>query len=500
MKRSKFSLSYYKLLSMRMGELVPMGLTEVLPGDTVQQATSMLVRASPLLAPVMHPVHMRIHHWFVPHRLVWEDWEDFITGGPDGMDASVFPTITFGGGTGAAVGSLADYLGVTPLVNNLEVSALPFRGYALIFNEWYRDQDLQSELTVDLGSGPDTTTSTALQNVNWEKDYFTTSRPWEQKGPQVSIPLTGNAPVTGIGVYGTNTSTNNQAVRETDGSNPTYSGMLPTNSSNQIAVELAAQVAGGAGRPAVYADLSAVSGVTINALREALALQRFEEARARYGSRYVEYLRYLGVKSSDARLQIPEYLGGGKQTLQFSEVLQTAPVAANGVVGDLKGHGIGAMRSNRFRRFFEEHGYVFSFVSVKPKTMYVQGVHRTWNRRIKEDFFQKELQHIGQQEVLNKELYAAHTTPDGTFGYQDRYDEYRRSESGVAGEFRTSTLNYWHLARTFSSDPALNSTFVSSVPTERVFAASTNDTLYVMAMHSIQARRLLTKRGTSFTF
>ena len=199
MKRNKFSLSHYKLLSCDMGELVPIGLTEVLPGDTIQQATSTLVRVSPLLAPVMHPVHIRIHHWFVPHRLVWEDWEDFITGGPDGMDASAFPTIitTYSAGPPATgtgvVGGLADYMGVPPYIPQ-EVSALPFRAYALIWNEWYRDQDLQTPLVIDKGSGPDTTTNMTLQNVDWEKDCFTSARPWTQKGPEVTIPLVGDAP------------------------------------------------------------------------------------------------------------------------------------------------------------------------------------------------------------------------------------------------------------------------------------------------------------------
>ena len=198
MKRSKFSLSNYKLLTCDMGELVPCGLQEVLPGDTIQQATSLLLRVSPLLAPVMHPVQVRVHHWFVPHRLVWDDWEKFITGGPDGLDASTFPTITFSGGTGAAVGSLADYLGIPTGVNNLEVSALPFRGYAKIWNENYRDQDLETELVIDTTSGADTTTNTTLQNVDWEKDYFTSSRPWAQKGADITVPLGASAPVKNV--------------------------------------------------------------------------------------------------------------------------------------------------------------------------------------------------------------------------------------------------------------------------------------------------------------
>ena len=176
MKRSKHNLSNTKLLSLDGGELVPIGLMEVLPGDSIQHSTSALVRASPLLSPVMHPVHCRIHHFFVPNRLVWEDWEDFITGGPDGLDDSVFPTISMPGVGGAPVGSLADYLGVPTAVNSLEVSALPFRAYALVFNEYFRDQDLVTPLTIDITSGPDTTTSTALQNCAWEKDYFTSAR------------------------------------------------------------------------------------------------------------------------------------------------------------------------------------------------------------------------------------------------------------------------------------------------------------------------------------
>lgn len=497
MKRSKFSLSNYKLLSMDQGQLVPCGLVEVLPGDSIQANTNCLIRCSPLLAPVMHPVDVRIHHWFVPHRIVWEDWEDFITGGPDGLNASVFPTITFGGGTGAAVSSLADYMGVTPLVNNLEVSALPFRGYAMIWNEWYRDQDLQTELVIDDTSGADTTTSVVLQNCDWEKDYFTSARPWEQKGPSITIPIGSRADVKGIGFAQSNNAqaSAGPAIRETDGTTPTYNPWQVFSSTNSFVGKTINSAAPNV-RPDIYADLSNASAVTINALREALALQRFEEARARYGSRYVEYLRYLGVKSADSRLQRPEYLGGGRQTIQFSEVLQTAE--GTDPVGELRGHGIAALRSNRYRRFFEEHGYIFTLLSVRPKTIYAQGLHRTWNRRTKEDFWQRELQHIGQQEVLNKEVYAAHASPDGTFGFQDRYDEYRRTESSIGGEFRTSALDYWHMARIFSSDPALNASFVSCVPTERTFAVNTQNVLWVMAKHQVHARRLVAPVGTSF--
>lgn len=496
MKRSKHSLSYYKLLSCDMGELVPVGLTEVLPGDSMQHVTNLLVRAAPLLAPIMHPVEVRVHHWFVPHRLVWDDFEAFITGGADGMDDSVFPTIdlTYAAGppaTGSGVvGGLADYLGCPPTINGLEVSALPFRGYAMIFNEWYRDQDLVTPLVVDTTSGPDTTTNTTLQSIAWEKDRFTSARPWEQKGPSITIPIGGEVPL------------QNDNSSPLTLYNPTGATTGPVRVASDDHLELPSSTAAS---NAVYmdtspyfVDLGTVSTVTVNVLREAMALQRYEEARARYGSRYTEYLRYLGIRSSDARLQRPEYLGGGRQMLQFSEVLQTAE--GDDPVGEMRGHGIGAMRSNRYRRFFEEHGYVFSLLSVRPKTIYSQGLSRTWNRRTKEDFFQRELAHIGQEEIQNKEIYAAHTTPEGTFGYQDRYDDYRRSESNVAGEFRTTVLNDWHMAREFASDPALNASFVKCVPTERVFASSANDVLYVMARHSIQARRIIPKVGTSFIY
>lgn len=511
MKRSKFSLSHYKLFSAKMGRLIPIGLTEVLPGDTVQQATSALVRTNPLIAPVMHPVHVRIHHWYVPFRLLWDSWEEFITGGPDGSDASAFPTITTPASTGFSVGSLADYLGVTPGVASRQVSALPFRAYALIYNEWYRDQDLVTELPISTADGSDSTTSVALALCAWEKDYFTAARPWTQKGPTVSLPLGTEAQIRGKAYDGTQTDAlylknvqdAGDRTRATYGAAATTGGVNFTASSapslgNILGFQQESDMGSDANSGYNYADLQNASAADINQLRLAMALQRYEEARARYGSRYTEYLRYLGVRSSDARLQRPEYLGGGKQTIQFSEVLATAE-AEDTPIGSMKGHGIGALRSNRYRRFFEEHGYIVSTLSVRPKTMYAQGVSRTWHRRTKEDFWQKELEHIGQQEVQNQELYFGAADPTGPFGYQDRYDEYRRMESSIAGSFR-DTLNYWHMARIFASDPVLNGTFVTCDPTQRNFADTEGDPLLIMANHSIQARRLVAQTGTSFIY
>lgn len=497
--KNQFNLGYTKLFSCDMGELIPCGLLEVLPGDVIEMATSALVRAQALLSPVMTPVEVKIHHWFVPNRLIWADFEKFITGGPDGLDASVFPTIAIPGG-GFALGSLHDYFGVPTGVGATQtISALPARGYARIWNEWYRDQDLQTPLVISTASGVDATTSLLLQNVDWEKDYFTTARPWEQKGAAITVPLGTRANIKGIGFTGSNAGVDaGVVVRETDGTSPTYpfSSDFPGSTPTVIA-KWAANV--NPPYPDIYADLALATGISVNTLRASLALQRFQEARARYGSRYVEYLRAMGVRSSDARLDRPEYLGGGKQIIQFSEVVATAETGATVDVGDLKGHGIAALRSNKFRTFFEEHGYIHTFMSVKPKTIYMNGLFRHWNRRTKTDYWQPELQHIGQQAIKMKEIYLAAASPDNTFGWQDRYDEYRRSESLVSGEFRTSVLNFWHMARDFSSEPALNAAFVSSVPTERTFAVPANDVLMVHANHNIRAKRLVSPIGNSFT-
>lgn len=488
-----------------MGELVPIGpAVPVLPGDSIQHSTSLLIRYSPLLTPVMHPVHIRVHHWFVPFRLLWQNgiddsWEAFITGGHDGLDASTYPTITF---NNASVGALADYLGVTPSVaSDRAIDALPFRAYALIYNNWYADEDLNTQLTIDLTGGNDTTTNTTLQVVCWEKDYYTSSRPWTQKGPTVSLPL-GTA--ANVKTSSSNLVTGAQQpmkMLDADAGGAVTDGLAMSTNSGVVGQGAASAWTANSGMyPSnLFADLSTATAATVNELREALAIQRYEEARARYGSRYTEYLRYLGVRSSDARLQRPEYLGGGKQTVQFSEVLQTG-VTTSGTpstgVGTMAGHGIGAVSSNRYRRFFEEHGFVVSLMSVLPKTIYVNGTSRHLLKTTKEDFWQKELQHIGQQTVLNKETYSAHSNPDGNFGYQDRYDEYRRNESTVHGDFRT-TLNMWHLGRIFAADTSLNAAFVNSNPATRIFQSASADTLWVMAYHSMQARRLVSKEGTS---
>lgn len=471
MRRSKHSLSHYKLLSCDMGELVPISVLEVLPGDSIQHAANLIVRASPMLAPVMHQVDVTVRHFFVPNRLVWVGWEDFITGGPDGNNDYEHPFIRFNAGD-CDTGTLPDYMGIPDIVAPTDVNALPFRAYNLIWNEYFRDEDLQSKLAVDTASGQDTETTFALQRVNWAKDYFTTARPWEQKGPNISVPIESNDMT--INVRAETTPSTDRDLRALTTNVVGFTGAAPAANTNmRFGSETGLEV-------------------ELGAIREAFALQRFEEARARFGSRYVEYLRYLGVRSSDARLQRPEYLGGGTGTVQISEVLQTAE--GTDPVGDLKGHGIGAMRSNRYRRFFEEHGYIISLMFIRPTPIYMHAIQRLWWKGSKEDYYQKELQHIGQQPVYNREVYALANPQFGIFGYQDRYDEYRRSFSTVAGEFR-NTLAYWHMGRDFSSTPALNSAFITCNPSERSFAVPGQDVFNVMARHSIQARRIITKTG-----
>lgn len=474
MKRGKFNLSHYVLGTGFMGRLYPVGNVEVMPGDTFRHQTSVLLRLTPLAAPVMHPVQVRLHHFFVPYRLVWETWEDFITG----ESASQPPVEDSSTALDTAQGSITDWLGI-PSVDNLEYNTLHQRAVKLVWNEFYRDQDLQTELDITSDNSGRT-----CPYVCWEKDYFTSARPWAQKGDEITLPLGTEAPVLGIGSRTQSYSYSNENVYETGASGTRqYASSLHPGTNESIEED-----PNNSGYPYIRADLTSATAASVAEIRRAFALQRYNEARARYGSRYVEYLRAaFGVQSSDGRLSRPEYLGGGKQTISFSEVLSTND---QGTLGAFGGHGIAALRSNAYMRFFEEHGVVLSLLSVRPKAMYNDGLPRKFSKSEKEDYYQKELAFIGQQEVLNKEVYAdpSDGQDDDTFGYQDRYAEYRSEPSRVTTGFR-STYDDWHLGRVFASRPALNSTFVQCAPTVRVFQDQVNPPLLIMANHKIGARR-----------
>lgn len=501
-RRSTFGLSHYRLFSAKMGYIYPIACYEVLPGDTFRQSTSLFLRLAPLVTPVMHPVHVKIHSWYVPYRLLWKDWEDFRTRGPEGTDASEVPYITAPSG-GFPVGSLADYLGIPTGIEGLTVNAFAFRAYNYIFNENYRDERVQDELPWVMTGGADTTTSTALAPSPWGRDYFTTASPTPQTGPEVTIPV--NA--AGFDVTG-------KVVPDTSVFGPTFQHagyfyphplQVPGGGASeaaQVSIPTDNSVSSGYrglqwGEPALKAQLNEVTGslgsINIADWREAMAMQRFEETRSLWGARYNEFLMDMGIRPSDARLQLPEYLGGGRQTIQFSEVLQTAP-GGDDPVGALKGHGIGAMRTNRFRRFFEEDGIVLTFAMVRPIGIYMQGLHKMWSRRSFAEFYNYQFEHLSQQPVYTRELYAGVTDQNKVFGYQNIYDDYRSIPSQVSGEMRT-ILNSWHMARDFSNEPVLNGDFMTSPPTNRIFAAQENDTLYCMAHHTIHSRRLLPRFG-----
>lgn len=539
-KRSKFNLGNFHNCTFKMGFCYPTALLEVLPGDSIQMSQSAFFRLAPMVAPVMHPVHMFTHFFFIPTRIIADvigfDFESFITGGPDGNDAQTLPQVILTAANSPS-GYLADAFGIPVQMlkgsNQFSVNALPFIAYYMIWNEYYRDQDLDSEVDFTRVGGSNPYERYGLKSPCWSKDYFTTSRPWPQKGPAVTIPIQGtdgqeafkvlpdgimkyslgsevsNAVIdsansvtgylandNGIGYHsqGTTGSAGDHAPTPINGGsidwlNPdtTYSNSRPFLASRALTYESGLKLNVGAS-----GDL----GISVQDLREAMAIQRFEEARSLYGSRYEDYLRYLGVRPQDSRLQMPEYLGGYTAPVQFSEVLQTS-AGEYGGVGDMAGHGISAARSRRIRRFIPEHGYIMAITCVRPIPVYAQGLERLWSKKTKFDFWEKKLEHVGQQEVLNSEVYADGTVDDSkTFGYQNRYDEYRRGVNIITGEFRTNQ-DFWTMARIFESRPALNSTFVSCTPTDRIFqvGSSNSDQLYAMFKNNIIARRLVSKNG-----
>jgi hypothetical protein len=499
-KRSVFDLSHERKFSMNMGDLVPILCQEVVPGDSFRLSLQQLVRMQPMLAPMMHRVNVTTHFFFVPNRLIWNEWEDFITGGDKGDKNPVFPTFNRTSPTTAAIlgltyGSLSDYLGYpvsriaqTGNVTIPKFSQLPYRAYHLIWNEYYRDQNLQKPVDINLSSGntiltqinSDTNAWAAramcIQKRAWEKDYFTSALPYAQKGEQLSLPFSSDAPV----VSGDN--------------KPVHISASSPNNPNDHYI----QTMGEQGQ-ILKADLSNTSTAKINELRQAFQIQKWLEKNARGGSRYIEQiLTHFGVKSSDARLQRPEYLGGGKTPVTISEVLQNSATEESSPQGNMTGHGVSVGSTHSFKRTFEEHGFIIGIMSVLPRTAYFQGMPKIFNKFDRFDYYWPEFAHLGEQEVKMSELYydPSGATNDETFGYQPRYSEYRFINDSVHGDFQ-NTLKFWHMAREFNTKPALNSSFVKANPTNRVFAVTDPKypKLLVNTYANIQAVRPMPKYG-----
>lgn len=502
-RKNKFNLSHERKMAFDMGQLVPCMIQEVVPGDQFRVRAEVFMRFQPLLAPIMHNVNVYTHYFFVPNRLVWDEWEDFITGGREGTSAPVVPYMTTANAFAAghtSSGGLYDYMGmpsITSSTNSLNFSALPFRAYQLIFDEYFRDQNLQASLDILKTSGEVTGTELnkllAMRRRAWEKDYFTSALPWAQRGPDVLIPIEGEGSFEYKDV---------SEFRRSNGDFPTASGNIEVDASFDGALEIPATMGTEQGR---LENLESVdfenTSVTINELRRSIRLQEWLEKSARAGARYVEQiLAHFGVRSSDARLQRPEFLGGGRTPVRISEVLSTYqdPDENGNPQANMAGHGVSFGAQNGFRRFFEEHGYVIGVMSVIPKTAYQQGVPRHLTRFDKFDYYWPEFAHIGEQEVKQKEIFFNGSTADAeaTFGYQSRYAEYKYGVSTVHGEMK-STLNFWHLGRIFETPPSLNQDFVTAVPSNRIFAVQdSTDKILVQVFNKVDALRPMPYFGT----
>jgi len=498
MKRHNHDLGYEFKFTGKMGQIIPIGLTEVLPGDIIKHNVTTLIRSAPLTAPVMHPTRVLIAKIFVPTRLVWTDFADkFITGGPDGADATARPYITTPVSTGVVKGTLLDYLGVPTGVASRQVSAIPVRGFQTAVNQLFRDPDLQTEAVVSLGNGSDTTTSTAMRYACWRKDYFNAARPEPQKGPDITIPLGTRAPVRGIGKLNTTWSSTDQTVRETDGTGTVVydsnTAIDPGSNDSRYYVE---QDPDNAGFPNIWADLTQAIGITALAFRALMSVQRFQENRNNEGSRYFELLRSWGVRYSDATLQRVQLHGLTEETMQFSEVLQTSE-AGTTPLGEMAGHGILPMGSGTQERYYEEHGFIHTLMIVRPTSVYANAIEKHWLRVTKDDYWNPEFEHIGQEAIEKQEVYFGSADPTGEFGYNDRYSSYRRGVSRIAGDFR-DTLKNWHFARDFGSEPSLNSAFVSAEDVSvEPFADQDSDHLLCFVRHNMIAKRFVAKFATA---
>lgn len=510
-QRSSFNRSYCHKTTFNEGYLIPIYLDEVLPGDTHKVNLTALVRLSTPIFPVMDNLYFETQFWFCPNRLLWTHWVNFMgeQANPGDSTSYLVPTIT-SGGSGFASGSLFDYFGIaTKTPNALTVNNLFGRAYNLIYNTWYKDENLQNNVTLDTGDGPDTLANYNLLQRGKRHDYFTSCLPWPQKindGTVVTVPLGTSAPVKS---NNTNFYWHDIALGGMSGQAKVGTDLKAVFGGSAPGATVVAAW-GSAADPTLtglYTDLTGATAANINQLRQAFQLQVLFERDARGGTRYVEILRshFNVIDPMDAVLQRPQYLGGGSQVINIHPVMQTSGTSITGEStpqGNLAAFGIGNIHGHGFTKSFTEHGVIMGIASVRADLTYMQGVNRKFTRSTRYDYYWPALAHIGEQAVSLGEIYAVGgtVTTDGwstadaaVFGYQERYAEYRYHPSMVTGYFRanaTGTLDAWHLAQNFGAAPSLNSSFiVEAAPMSRVEAVSgVADFIADLYFHVMSAR------------